>query len=625
MIRYFFIFTLLLVSSINAQKPGRVRQLSFSDITTDSITASWKIPADSGDSPLAGFRVAYTIKDQNDWKKSSWITSRSYQFVNLQAGTTYSFAVQAKNQNGKLSSWRIGEETTSPVSNPSIPRNLNLDNAESMVLSINWNLPSDNGGSVVNRCRVRHKNTSADSTDYVFTAWMAATSYMIMDLSPNTDYHVGVQCRNKDGLKSPWLTEMFSTIIDAPSLPKDLAPTARDYDSITISWSEPESDGGEEINGYQIRWKKVGDSTYKRTGWILPYPMRHIINNLDENTEYEIGIHARNSVANGDWETIILFTQFECTQFLEGFNDGIDSTIPEVSAEYNGGKISFSSTGKYVGPYDGAKILFAPNEVLQKFTVRLITGNYNVEAFLEFYVDGNLDTPLTYQLTSVTPTAWADFDMLFIMTNALGISPQSTLNLFKIRGVSNDPDTAYNTLFITTITANTCDISQTPSPTPAPTTPAPTTPSPTPSPTYDDAVMYWFESFDGGLNLPEFSSGAGINGGVKFQNNYAYIPLYAYLVFKPETPLTKVTMWAYSAYAKPLDLWWYYTPFASTSELGKNTFINPGAGTTWKEFDLWASSGLDSTVTINRLVIQGSRLSTNELVCNDFYAESPPL
>merc|ERR1711991_353494 len=218
MIRYFFIFTLLLVSSINAQKPGRVRQLSFSDITTDSITASWKIPADSGDSPLAGFRVAYTIKDQNDWKKSSWITSRSYQFVNLQAGTTYSFAVQAKNQNGKLSSWRIGEETTSPVSNPSIPRNLNLDNAESMVLSINWNLPSDNGGSVVNRCRVRHKNTSADSTDYVFTAWMAATSYMIMDLSPNTDYHVGVQCRNKDGLKSPWLTEMFSTIIDAPSL-----------------------------------------------------------------------------------------------------------------------------------------------------------------------------------------------------------------------------------------------------------------------------------------------------------------------------------------------------------------------------------------------------------------------
>ena len=86
-------------------------------------------------------------------------------------------------------------------------------------------------------------------------------------------------------------------VADVPSAPQKLTVTDATKTSISLAWSEPESDGGSPITGYVLerclagsdRWLKVGKS--ETTSFVD----KEIV----EDTQYQYKVSAENKVGAG--------------------------------------------------------------------------------------------------------------------------------------------------------------------------------------------------------------------------------------------------------------------------------------------------------------------------------------
>ena len=65
-------------------------------------------------------------------------------------------------------------------------------------------------------------------------------------------------------------------------------------DYITIHWASPECDGGKEILGYWIEYRKSGESTWKKCNKERSKERIFTVGDLMEATEYEFRVFAEN-------------------------------------------------------------------------------------------------------------------------------------------------------------------------------------------------------------------------------------------------------------------------------------------------------------------------------------------
>ena len=163
-------------------------------------------------------------------------------------------------------------------------------------LTVEWNAPSDDGGSTITAYDLRHVGTSADETvaanwTVVQDAWTGsgALSYELTGLEADTQYDVQVRAVNStgDGAWSPTFAGTTTAAVTLPGTPTGLTATTNGQTQIDLSWTAPSDDGGSAITGYRIEvsadgssWSDlVGDTrstttTYGHTG-LTPGTMRH--------------------------------------------------------------------------------------------------------------------------------------------------------------------------------------------------------------------------------------------------------------------------------------------------------------------------------------------------------------
>ncbi|KAI4788997.1 hypothetical protein KUCAC02_035499, partial [Chaenocephalus aceratus] len=208
------------------------------------------------------------------------------------------YTIEAKNSSGSKTAdanVRV-QDTPGPVEGP-----IRFTGITAEKCTVWWNPPENDGCAAITHYVVEKRETSRISWAMI-TSKCEACSYNAVNLIKGNEYQFRISAVNKSGVgkpldSDPFVAQMQYTVPDAPGTPDATHVTGN---SITMCWTRPRSDGGNEIKQYilerrekkSLRWLKVSS---KRTITEL----RHRVTNLTEGNEYEFRVMAENGAGIG--------------------------------------------------------------------------------------------------------------------------------------------------------------------------------------------------------------------------------------------------------------------------------------------------------------------------------------
>uniref|UniRef100_A0A3Q1F023 Titin n=1 Tax=Acanthochromis polyacanthus TaxID=80966 RepID=A0A3Q1F023_9TELE len=294
-----------------------VGPIRFDEIKAQSIIISWDEPKEDGGGEITCYSVEKRETSQANWKMvCSSVVRTTFKIPNLVKGTQYQFRVRAENKYGVseplTSSDIVAQHQYKPPGPPGKPVAYNVT---SDGMTIKWEAPGFDGGSPILGYHVEKKDRNSLLWQKVNSTIISNREYRIIGLMEGLEYSFRVYAENNAGLSTvseqskhhtslpqiiPSVTCLrlcLAAVPDAPGTPDATHVTG---DSITLGWTRPRTDGGNEIKHYilerrekkSLRWVKVSS---KRPITEL----RHRVTNLTEGNEYEFRVMAENGAGVG--------------------------------------------------------------------------------------------------------------------------------------------------------------------------------------------------------------------------------------------------------------------------------------------------------------------------------------
>ena len=192
--------------------------------------------------------------------------------------------------------------------------------------------------------------------------------------TPGETYTITTKLRNSEGDSTSVSAQI--RLPGPPATPE--APTVRPEDntSLTATWKEPD-DGGSPITGYEVQYRK--DGTPPWTEWIhTGTGTSAIIKKLDQMSEYDVQIKARNNLGASDWSpigtarTAGLVVQIESGGDITSGNDAAFTVTLSKAATVT---INFTHTwtGEY-GESNSGTLAF-DSKISKNYTLPTARGN----------------------------------------------------------------------------------------------------------------------------------------------------------------------------------------------------------------------------------------------------------
>ena len=185
---------------------------------------------------------------------------------------------------------------------PSAPRNLEATADGRTRIDLDWDAPSDNGGSRITGYRIAVSNTGTGNwSDLDSDTESTRTTYTHTDLEPGTRQYYRVAAINRDG-EGPWSDVANATTEGGvPGVPRNLTAVESGSSRINLSWSAPTSDGGSRITGYKIEVSSNGGRTWSveeddTRSSSTTYPHT----GLESGTRWHYRVSAINSEGTGE-------------------------------------------------------------------------------------------------------------------------------------------------------------------------------------------------------------------------------------------------------------------------------------------------------------------------------------
>ena len=283
------------------------------DFGNVSLSVSWSAPQDTGGVDIIGYRVQWKENSEGwDAASSSTANFSPYVIENLENGTMYDVRVQSQNSVGFSSDSSV--VSNAPRTVPDEPTGVRLRVA-SRSLEVQWSVPVNNGGAAITGYRVEWKTASATWADSS-SSDAAASPFTITGLGNGTPYDVRVRAVNSVGDSEPSLEARGTpgsgvqppppTQVTAPDSPRNVR-VSRGDGSLNVSWSSPRNDGGAQLLGYRIEWKRA------RAGWGTAFNSEvdsppYEISGLTNGTEYHVRVSARNTAGYSTPSTLVSAT-----------------------------------------------------------------------------------------------------------------------------------------------------------------------------------------------------------------------------------------------------------------------------------------------------------------------------
>lgn len=221
--------------------PSTPTGLSASAVSLSQINLSWIASTDNVG--VAGYGVF------RNGLQVGTTSATSYSDAGLMAGTSYSYAVDAFDAAGNLSTQSaiVSTSTLSDTTAPSVPTSLSVTPVSSSQVNLSWSASADNVGVTgykVYRGGVQVGTTSA--TSFSDTGLTASTAYSYTVSAYDAAGNVSAQ----SGIVSATTLASSSTDTTPPSVPIGLIATPVSASQINLAWTASTDNVG--VAGYTI-------------------------------------------------------------------------------------------------------------------------------------------------------------------------------------------------------------------------------------------------------------------------------------------------------------------------------------------------------------------------------------
>ena len=177
----------------------------------EQVALTWSAPIDDGGLTISRYETRYSSDSGSNW--SAWTTtgssSVSTTVTGLTNGTAYVFQVRAANDNGTGDASTTSSAVT-PSGLPAAPTGLTATAGDGSA-TLNWEAPSDDGGSTITGYQTRYSTDSGSS----WSAWTStgtdAVGTTVSSLSNGVSYTFQVRAVNTNGAGSPSLSSSAVT------------------------------------------------------------------------------------------------------------------------------------------------------------------------------------------------------------------------------------------------------------------------------------------------------------------------------------------------------------------------------------------------------------------------------
>ena len=295
------------------RRPDPPHTISFTDETTSSAKVRWSAAANTGGVPITGFQIRYWPR--SDSSDTTTVTAddgdRSKTLRGLASGTGYAAKLRACNDHDDctVGAWSADhhfetpEATTPPptTGRPAKPHTVSVTpHAERRTsLTVSWRAAGDTGGRPLTRFQVLRRR--GDEDDYPPPIQAAEVEQDVMQytydgLEPGLTYWMKVRACNGDADAdcSDWSDEASARVPSAPrppGVPGDV--TGVSFSNLTgtsfrVTWNAPQNNGGSQITGYGIQWRREPDG-WPPTDQVVVVgvtPREWTFRNLDEGTHW---------------------------------------------------------------------------------------------------------------------------------------------------------------------------------------------------------------------------------------------------------------------------------------------------------------------------------------------------
>ncbi|WP_240421799.1 fibronectin type III domain-containing protein [Paenibacillus periandrae] len=259
---------------IDTLAPSTPTNLSLLSYTPNSVSVAW-----AGSTDNVGV-TGYDVFVNGQAIVTNHGTTR-YTVNGLNANTTYSITVKARDAAGNVSAASNVFSAYIDTQAPSVPTNLTLLSYTPNSATIAWTGSTDNVGVLGYDVRVNGQ---------FFAVNHVATSYTVNGLNANTTLSITVRARDMAGNVSAD-SNALSVYIDtqAPSIPTNLMIASRTVNSASITWAASTDNVG--VTGYDVYVNgQVVVTNHGATSYT--------VNGLNANTTYSITVKARDAAGN---------------------------------------------------------------------------------------------------------------------------------------------------------------------------------------------------------------------------------------------------------------------------------------------------------------------------------------
>jgi len=258
--------------------PGVSVIISSVSCDNQQVSVTWAPPANTGGSPILSYNLQYSTSLTGPWLptppysvNAPTTPTISYTFTGLTNGTQYYFQVAAVNVIGPGPySAQTANSTATPSITPQPPIPITTTAITSSSIAISWTTPTglaNTGGNPITGYLIYWSQISStgsvippvNSYNTTTSGTPLATTYTITQLTHATLYEIeisSISCSGVGPISSPAL--YITTASIPPSAPTNVATSGCNTghtNSVILTWTAPNNDGGSPITNYVIYYR----------------------------------------------------------------------------------------------------------------------------------------------------------------------------------------------------------------------------------------------------------------------------------------------------------------------------------------------------------------------------------